>query len=237
MKEPIIMRVSGPLVVAKNCAGAKMYDVVAVSEKKLIGEIVELRQDLAFIQVYEETSGIGPGEPVYLSGQPLSVELGPGLIGSIYDGIQRPLDLIRDKTGDFISRGISLPGLNRQKRWHLQPLAKVGEIVETGDVLGQIQETALLLHKILVPVGMRGKLIEIKEGDFTVEETVARIETEKGVVEINCLQSWPVRKPRPVKEKLMPNEILTTGQRVIDTLFPIAKGGTACIPGPFGSGK
>ena len=237
MKEPIIIRVSGPLVVAKNCSVARMYDMVAVSKKKLIGEIVELKQDLAYIQVYEETAGIGPGEPVYLNGQPLSVELGPGLIGSIYDGIQRPLDLIRDKTGDFISRGISLPGLNRQKRWHLQPLAKVGENVGAGDVLGQIQETTLLLHKILVPVGMRGKLIEIKEGDFTVEETVARIETEKGVVDVNCLQLWPVRKSRPVKEKLMPNEILTTGQRVIDTLFPIAKGGTACIPGPFGSGK
>jgi len=236
-KGPIIIRVAGPLVVAKNCSGAKMYDVVAVSDKKLIGEIIELKEDLAFIQVYEETSGIGPGEPLYLSGQPLSVELGPGLIGSIYDGIQRPLDLIRDKTGDFISRGISLPGLGRAKRWHFQPLVKTGEILEAGDILGQIQETPLLLHKILVPPAIQGKIIEIKEGDFKVDETVALIQTAKGKYEVNCFQTWPVRKPRPVKEKLLPDEILTTGQRIIDTLFPIAKGGTACIPGPFGSGK
>lgn len=236
-KEPTIIRVSGPLVVAKNCSGAKMYDVVAVSDKKLIGEIIELREDLAYIQVYEETSGVGPGEPVYLSGQPLSVELGPGLIGSIYDGIQRPLDLIRNKSGDFISRGISLPGLNRGKRWHFQPLFKVGDIVEPGDILGQIQETSLLIHKVLVPPEIKGKITEIKEGDFKVDETIVWIETEKGVLEVKCFQSWPVRKLRPVKEKLMPNEVLTTGQRVIDTLFPIAKGGTACIPGPFGSGK
>jgi V/A-type H+-transporting ATPase subunit A len=237
MKEPTIIRVSGPLVIAQNCLGAKMYDVVAVSEEKLIGEIVELRGDLASIQVYEETSGIGPGEPVYLSGKPLSVELGPGLIGSIYDGIQRPLDLIRDKSGDFIGRGISLPGLNREKRWHFQPLLKTGEGVQAGDIIGQIQETELLAHKVLVPSGIQGKLIEIKEGDFTVEEIIARIETENGVRELKSFQAWPVRKLRPVKEKLMPNEVLTTGQRVIDTLFPIAKGGTACIPGPFGSGK
>lgn len=236
-KEPIIIRVAGPLVVAKNCSGAKMYDVVAVSDKKLIGEIIELKDDLAYIQVYEETSGVGPGEPVYLSGQPLSVELGPGLIGSIYDGIQRPLDLIRDKTGDFIRRGIALPGLNRDKRWHFQPVLEEGQMVEPGDILGQIQETPLLLHKILVPPGVSGKITEIKEGDFKIDETIALIQTAKGKHEVNCCQTWPVRKLRPVKEKLLPNEILTTGQRIIDTLFPIAKGGTACIPGPFGSGK
>lgn len=237
MERPTIIRVSGPLVVAKNCAGAKMYDVVAVSDKRLIGEIVELRQNLAYIQVYEETAGIGPGEPIYLSNQPLSVELGPGLISSIYDGIQRPLDLIRDESGDFISRGISLPALNRQKRWHFQPLFKIGQIVQSGDILGQIQETSLLLHKILVPPGIQGKIVEIREGDFKVDETIARIQTDEAIVEVKCFQTWPVRSPRPVKEKFLPDEILTTGQRVIDTLFPIAKGGTACIPGPFGSGK
>jgi len=237
MKEPVIIRVSGPLVIAKNCSGAKMYDVVAVSEKRLIGEIIELKEDAAFIQVYEETSGIGPGEPVYLSARPLSVELGPGLIGSIYDGIQRPLDLIREKSGDFVSRGISLPGLNRHRRWHFQPLLARGQIVSPGDILGQIQETPLLWHKILVPPGIAGKIIEIKAGDFNVDETIAKIETEKGVFEVKSFQSWPVRRARPVKEKIMPNEILVTGQRIIDTLFPIAKGGTACIPGPFGSGK
>jgi V/A-type H+-transporting ATPase subunit A len=238
MHKPTIIRVSGPLVVAKDCLGSKMYDVVAVSEEKLIGEIVELKDDLAFIQVYEETAGIGPGEPVYLSGRPLSVELGPGLVGSIYDGIQRPLDLIRAKSGDFIGRGISLPALNREKRWHFQPLLKTGEIVQRGDILGQIQETSLLLHKVLVPPDiLGGKVIEIREGDFSIEETLARIETEKGIFEVKGFQTWPVRKPRPVKEKLMPNEVLITGQRVIDTLFPVTKGGTACIPGPFGSGK
>ena len=224
-------------MVAKNCLGAKMYDVVAVSDKRLIGEVIELRGDSAFIQVYEETSGIGPGEPVYLSAKPLSVELGPGLIGSIYDGIQRPLDLIREKSGDFIGRGISLPGLDRQKRWHFKPLLQAGDNVESGDVLGQIQETVLLLHKILVPWGIQGRIIEIKEGDFKIDETITRIETANGIIDITCIQSWPVRKSRPVKEKLKPDEILTTGQRIIDTLFPIAKGGTACIPGPFGSGK
>lgn len=237
MKSPLIVRVSGPLVVAKNCTEARMFDLVAVSDKKLIGEIIELNGDQAYIQVYEETSGIGPGEPVYLSGKPLCVELGPGLIGSIYDGVQRPLNLLYEKTGSFIDRGISLPGLNRQKAWPFEPVAKKGDLVEPGDILGHVQETSLLVHKIMVPPGVTGKLTEIKKGDFTIEDTIAKVETGKGVVEIKSYQAWPVRKPRPIKQKQVPDEVLTTGQRVIDALFPIAKGGTACIPGPFGAGK
>jgi V/A-type H+-transporting ATPase subunit A len=214
-----------------------MYDMVRVSEKKLIGEIIELKNDLAYIQVYEETAGIGPGEPVYLTNEPLSVELGPGLVSSIYDGIQRPLNVIRGISGDFISRGIDLPALGIEKRWHFHPQAKKGEKVISGDILGVVEETALIQHKIMVPPGVSGELIEIKEGDFTVQDTIAKIKTEHGIKEITMRQRWPVRRPRPIKEKFAPGEPLTTGQRIIDTLFPIAKGGTACIPGPFGSGK
>jgi len=237
MKQAKIIKVSGPLVVASGCRGAKMYDMVRVSEKKLIGEIIELKNDLAFIQVYEETSGVGPGEPVYLANEPLSVELGPGLISSIYDGIQRPLDVIRNLTGDFISRGIDLPGLDYNKKWHFIAQVKNGQRVVAGDILGVVNETALIKHKIMVPAGISGELIEIKEGEFTVKDVIAKIKSDNQIHEIIMLQRWSVRKPRPVKEKLAPNELLTTGQRVIDTLFPIAKGGTACIPGPFGSGK
>ena len=233
-----IIKVSGPLVVASGCAGAKMYDMVRVSEKKLIGEIIELKNDLAYIQVYEETSGVGPGEPVYLTGEPLSVELGPGLIGSIYDGIQRPLDVIRGISGDYISRGLDVPGLDYNRRWHFVPRVPVGQRVAAGDILGIVDETALMRHKIMVPPGIMGEVIEIKEGDFNVKEIVAKIKTDnQEIKEINMLQRWSVRRPRPLKEKLSPDEPLTTGQRVIDTFFPIAKGGTACIPGPFGSGK
>jgi len=237
MKQPTIIKVSGPLVVASGCRGAKMYDMVRVSEKKLIGEIIELKEDLAYIQVYEETSGIGPGEPVYLTKEPLSVELGPGLIGAIYDGIQRPLNVIRDMSGDFISRGMDVPGLDHNKKWHFLPKAKAQEEVSGGDILGVVDETALIKHKIMVPPGINGQLIEIREGEFSVTEMIAKVKTPTGVKEIAMLQRWPVRKQRPVKEKFAPEEPLTTGQRVIDTLFPIAKGGTACIPGPFGAGK
>jgi len=237
MKNPKIIKVSGPLVVAAGCGGAKMYDIVRVSEQRLIGEIIELKGDLAYIQVYEETSGIGPGEPVYLTHQPLSVELGPGLIGSIYDGIQRPMDVIRNKCGDFVPRGIDVPALDENKKWQFKALAKTGQVVSSGDILGEIDETALIKHKIMVPAGVAGEIVEIKEGNLAVKDIVARIKTEQGIKEITLSQHWPVRRPRPVKEKFAPDEPLTTGQRVIDTFFPIAKGGTACIPGPFGSGK
>ncbi|MCX5702318.1 MAG: V-type ATP synthase subunit A [Candidatus Omnitrophica bacterium] len=238
MKQPKIIKVSGPLVVASGCRGAKMYDMVRVSEKKLIGEIIELKEDLAFIQVYEETSGVGPGEPVYLNNEPLSIELGPGLISSIYDGIQRPLNVIRNMSGDFISRGVDVPGLDYNRKWHFIPRAKTGQKVISGDILGTIKETVLIEHKIMVPADVTGEIIEIKEGDFTIKESVAKIKTaDTEIKEVTLSQRWPVRKARPIKEKFAPHEPLTTGQRVIDTLFPVAKGGTACIPGPFGSGK
>jgi len=237
MKQAKISRVSGPLVVAAGASGAKMYDMVRVSEKRLIGEIIELENDSAYIQVYEETAGIGPGEPVYLTNEPLSVDLGPGLIGSIYDGIQRPLDVIRKATGDFIPRGIDMPALDGAKKWHFTPQVKSGDKVSEGDILGVVKETPLILHKIMVPPGMSGEVAEIKSGDYTVKDEIAKIKTEKGVKGITLSQRWPARKARPVREKFAPDEPLTTGQRVIDTFFPIAKGGTACIPGPFGAGK
>jgi len=232
-----IIKVSGPLVVANGCRGAKMYDIVRVSEKKLIGEIVELKNELAYIQVYEETAGIGPGEIVYLTHEPLTVELGPGLVSSIYDGIQRPLEVIRTLSGDFIPRGMDVPGLNAEKKWHFVPQVKAGQIISAGDILGVVDETPLISHKIMVPAGASGEIIEIKEGNFTIKEPVAKIKTGSQTKEITMAQRWPVRIARPIKEKFSPAEPLTTGQRVIDTLFPIAKGGTACIPGPFGSGK
>ncbi len=237
MTDARIIKVSGPLVVAAGCRGSKMYDMVRVSEKKLIGEIVELKNDLAFIQVYEETAGIGPGEPVFLTRAPLSVELGPGLIGSIYDGIQRPLNVLRDATGDFISRGVEIPGLDAKKKWRFVPAMKAGRQVAAGDILGVVRETVLIEHRIMVPPGMKGELVKIKEGDFALQDVVARIRTDGGVRDIPMMQRWPVRQQRPIKEKLAPVEPLTTGQRVIDTFFPIVKGGTACIPGPFGAGK
>ena len=235
-----IVKVSGPLVVATDMPEANMYDVVKVSRQKLVGEIVELRGDLVYIQVYEETGGIGPGEPVTSTGQPLQVELGPGLIGAIYDGTQRPLDRIKEKTGEFITRGIDLPSLDRTKKWHFVPTVKPGTKVGEGDIVGTVQETPLVVHKIMVPPGIEGTIEKIKEGDFNIEETIAKIRetsNEKRITDLSMLQRWPVRKERPYKEKLSPNEPLSTGQRVIDTFFPIAKGGTACVPGPFGSGK
>lgn len=237
MRKGEITKVSGPLVVAKDMTGSKMYDVVRVSEERLVGEIIELSGDLASIQVYEDTSGIGPGEPVYMTDQPLFVELGPGLIESIYDGIQRPLDIIREKTGDNISRGIEIPALERDKKWHFKPLVKKGDAVGPGDIIGEIEETVLVVHKIMVPPGVHGKVKSIKEGTFLVTDTVCELTNGKNAVELSMLQRWPVRLPRPYKKRLAPTVLLSTGQRVIDTFFPVAKGGTACVPGPFGSGK
>lgn len=238
MKQGEIIRVAGPLVVASGCLGARMYDMVKIGELGLIGEIIELKEDLAFVQVYEDTTGIGPEEPVFLTGKPLSVELGPGLISSIYDGIQRPLDIIRRQKGDFVTRGVELPSLDRKKKWEFVPQLKKGQEVSPGDFLGKVEETPLVKHGIMVPSDAAGKVMEIKKGKFTVEEVVSRIQTKKGEVkEIKMFQTWPIRKNREVYERLMPDEPLTTGQRVLDTLFPIAKGGTACVPGPFGSGK
>jgi V/A-type H+-transporting ATPase subunit A len=237
MKQGKIIRVAGPLVVASGCLGAKMYDMVKIGEMGLIGEIIELREDKAFIQVYEDTTGIGPEEPVFLTGKPLSVELGPGLLSSIYDGVQRPLDIIQKEMGNYVTRGIEVPSLDREKKWHFSPLAEEGQDVVEGDFLGQVDETPLISHKIMVPPGIHGEVLDIKEGSFTVEDIVARIQTEKDAVSIKMYQVWSIRKNRKVQERLMPNEPLSTGQRVLDTLFPIAKGGTACVPGPFGSGK
>ncbi|MCK4419969.1 V-type ATP synthase subunit A, partial [Candidatus Aerophobetes bacterium] len=233
-----IIKIAGPLVVAENIPEARMYDVVRVGKERLIGEILEIRGNKASIQVYEETGGLKPGEPVESINQPLSVELGPGILGNIYDGIQRPLDLIKASEGDFISRGIEFPAINREKEWDFKPRVKEGEEVTPGDILGAVQETEIIEHRILVPLGIEGKVKEIRKGKIKVEDIIALIETGEGEEKkISMLQRWPVRKMRPYKKQLSPEEPLITGQRVIDTFFPIAKGGTACIPGPFGSGK
>lgn len=233
-----ILKVSGPLVVAEGMGTSRMYDVVKVSEKRLVGEIIGIEGDKASIQVYEDTGGIGPGEPVYPTHEPLSVELGPGLVEAIYDGIQRPLSDIAAKTGSFITRGIEIPALPRDKKWNFVPQAKKGQKVTAGDILGTVAETALIEHRIMVPPGIEGEIVEIGKGSFTVEDTVAVIKTADGKkVNIIMMQRWPVRKPRPYKRKYAPHEILTTGQRIIDTFYPLGKGGTACVPGPFGSGK
>ena len=237
MAEGRIIKVSGPLVVAEGMAEARMHEVVRVSEARLIGEIIELRGDRAWIQVYEETTGLGPGEPVYPTGAPLSVELGPGLIESIYDGIQRPLDVLRAQFGDRITRGVQAPGLSREKKWSFAAKAKVGDQVGPGDILGTVRETVLVEHRIMVPPGVAGELTAVENGEFTIEETVAKVKTATGEVPVTMLQRWPVRRGRPYVEKLSPDRPLLTGQRIIDTFFPVAKGGTACIPGPFGSGK
>lgn len=233
-----IERISGPLVVAKGMLGASMYDVVRVGDLELVGEIIELREDTASIQTYEETSGLKPGEPVVSTGAPLSVELGPGMIEQFYDGIQRPLHLIEDVArSHFISRGIAVPAIDRNKKWTFEPKVKKGDKVDSGDVLGTVQETVLVEHKIMVPYGIKGEVKEIRSGDFTVEEVVAVISDGERKHEIKMLTRWPVRKSRPVARRLPPVTPLTTGQRVVDTFFPIAMGGTACVPGPFGSGK
>ena len=238
MKTGRIIKVSGPLVVAEGMENANVYDVVRVSEKKLIGEIIEMRGDQASIQVYEETSGIGPGEEVFTTGEPLSVELGPGLIEAMFDGIQRPLKEYQEIAGDFLDKGVEVNPLNRDKKWEFEPVLSTGAEVETGDILGTVQETSVVSHKIMVPVGIKGTLKTIKSGSYTVVDTIAVIETEKGeLVEVQMMQKWPVRRGRKYKQKLNPEAPLITGQRVIDTFFPVTKGGTACVPGPFGSGK
>ena len=231
------VKISGPLIIAEGMADAKLYDVVRVSEKGLIGEIIELRGDKASIQVYEETSGLGPGEEVYSTGEPLSAELAPGLITGIFDGIQRPLTALYFKYGDRISRGVSVNNLDREKKWTFVPKVKVGDTVAEGDILGVVAETEIVEHRILVPVGYAGKVLSISEGEYTIEEPIAEINTANGKKSVAMLRKWPVRKGRPYKEKLSPDKPMVTGQRVIDTLFPIAKGGVAAVPGPFGSGK
>ncbi len=232
-----IVKISGPLIVAENMADCKMFDVVRVSEKKLIGEIIELRGDRASVQVYEETSGLGPGESVESTGEPLSVELAPGLIESIFDGIQRPLEKIYEKYGDRISRGISVHNLDREKKWTYHATAKVGDRVKPGDELGYVQETAVVRHKIMVPHGAEGEVVSNGDGEYNITETVAVLRSGDETREICMLQKWPVRKGRPYMEKMSPGMPMVTGQRVIDTLFPVAKGGVAAVPGPFGSGK
>ena len=233
-----IKKVAGPLVIAEGMRDANMFDVVRVSEQRLIGEIIEIHGDQASVQVYEETSGLGPGEPVESTGVPMSVELGPGLISNIYDGIQRPLEEIRAKIGNSLARGVEVPSLDRDKKWTFTPTAKVGDEVSAGDVLGTVQEPQVVLHKIMVPNGIIGTVKSISAGDFTVTDTVAVIETANGAEQkISLMQRWPVRVGRPYQRKLSPDMPLVTGQRVVDTLFPIAKGGVAAVPGPFGSGK
>ena len=238
MSKGTIKKVAGPLVIAEGMRDANMSDVVRVSNQRLIGEIIEMHGDEASIQVYEETSGLKPGEPVESTEEPLSVELGPGLIASIYDGIQRPLDDIMKVTGsNNLVRGVEVPALKRDKKWKFVPTVKVGDEVSGGDVLGTVKETIIVEQKIMVPPAMKGKVKEIKEGEFTVDETICVLETAEGDRELSMMQKWPVRKGRPYKKKLHPNMPLITGQRVIDCMFPIAKGGVAAVPGPFGSGK
>ncbi len=232
-----IKKVAGPLVIASGMRDANMSDVVRVSERRLIGEIIEMHGDEASIQVYEETSGLGPGEPVESTGAPMSVELGPGLITSIYDGIQRPLDDIMKISGNNLQRGVEVASLKRDKKWQFVPVAKVGDEVEAGDVLGTVQETQVVEQKIMVPYGVAGTVKEIKSGEFTVEEVVAVVTTKDGDKELTMMQKWPVRKGRPYVKKLPLDAPLVTGQRVVDMFFPIAKGGVAAVPGPFGSGK
>ncbi len=232
------VKVAGPLVVAENMAGTRMFDVVRVSENRLVGEIIVLRGDTASIQVYEETGGLGIGEPVYLTGAPLSVELGPGLLTAIFDGVQRPLDKIMKQEGDYITRGVEVPALSRDKKWHFLPKVKAGDKVVEGDIIGTVQETEIIEHRIMVPPGIFGTIEHIEEGEFTIVDTVCVLKDDNGVEKnITMLQRWPVRIPRPYKKKLKPQIPLISGQRILDTFIPVAKGGTACVPGPFGSGK
>ena len=238
MSKGTIKKVAGPLVIAQGMRDANMFDVVRVSSQRLIGEIIEMHGDEASVQVYEETSGLGPGEPVESMEVPLSVELGPGLIASIYDGIQRPLDDIMKATGsNNLKRGVEVPSLKRDKKWEFVPAVQAGDEVEAGDILGTVQETVVVVQKIMVPYGVKGTVKEIKGGEFTVEEAVAVIATQEGDRELTMMQKWPVRKGRPYLKKLPPETPLVTGQRVVDSFFPIAKGGVAAVPGPFGSGK
>ena len=238
MAKGLIKKVAGPLVIAEGMRDANMFDVVRVSDQRLIGEIIEMHGDQASIQVYEETSGLGPGEPVESTGAPLSVELGPGLIGSIFDGIQRPLVEIMEQTGSNLTRGVEIPSLKRDAVWHFVPTVEAGIKVMGGDIIGTVQESPIVVQKIMIPNGISGTLVSISEGDYTLNDTVAVVEKEDGTkVDITMLQKWPVRVGRPYKQKLSPDMPLVTGQRVIDALFPIAKGCVAAVPGPFGSGK
>ncbi len=237
MSNGTIKKIAGPLVIAKGMRDANMFDVVRVSERRLIGEIIEIHGDEASIQVYEETSGLAPGEPVESTGVPMSVELGPGLITSIYDGIQRPLDDIMKISGNNLQRGVEVPSLKRDLEWDFVPAKKAGDEVAPGDIIGTVQETEVVSHKIMVPVGIEGKITEIKAGKYKVTDMVATVETKDGPKQVGLMQKWPVRQGRPYKQKLSPNMPLVTGQRVVDTMFPIAKGGVAAVPGPFGSGK
>ena len=233
-----IVKVSGPLVMAENMGHASIQDICYVGDLGVIGEIIEMREDVASIQVYEETSGIGPGEPVRSTGEALSVELAPGLLAQMFDGIQRPLDVFAQQTqSHFLTRGVQLPALDHEKKWDFKPLAQVGDEVETGDVLGTVQETKVISHKIMVPPGVKGVLQEIYTGAFTIDETIALVQTEKEAHPVTMLQKWPVRRARPVREKRNPDAPMITGQRVIDTFFPVTKGGAAAVPGPFGAGK
>ena len=238
MKTGKIIKVAGPLVVAEGMEEANIFDMVKVGEKGLIGEIIEMRNDKASIQVYEETTGIGPGDPVITTGEPLSIELGPGLIESMFDGIQRPLDAFEKAANSpFLKKGVAVKSLNREKIWRFNPTEQVGDVVETGDIIGTVQETSVILHKIIIPYGIKGTIKEIKSGDFTIVDTVCVVETESGDKEVTLMQKWPARKGRPYARKLKPDAPMTTGQRVIDTFFPVAKGGAAAVPGPFGAGK
>jgi V/A-type H+-transporting ATPase subunit A len=237
MSSAIISGISGSVVVATGIENAQMFDVVRIGELGLLGEIIRLEGDKATIQVYEDTTGLRPGEKVVNTRKPLSIQLGPGLLTSIYDGIQRPLPILRDKSGDFISRGIFIPALDQEKKWDFVPTKKNGDSVSQGDIIGEVQETPLISHKIMIPFGITGQLSEIKEGKYTVNENVAKVKTNNAVVDIGLSNWWSVRVPRPVLRKLPPESPLLTGQRVLDTFFPVAKGGTAAIPGPFGSGK
>ena len=237
MSTAIVSRISGPVVVATDIEQAQMYDVVRIGELGLLGEIIRLEGNKATIQVYEDTTGLRPGEKIVNTRRPLSIQLGPGLLKSIYDGIQRPLDILRKESGDFISRGKIIPALDQLKKWEFVPIKKKGENVSQGEIIGEVQETPLIRHKIVVPFGIHGQLSEITEGNYTVSENVAQIKTNSGVIDVGLSNWWMVRKPRPVLNKLPPSSPLLTGQRVLDTFFPIAKGGTAAIPGPFGSGK
>lgn len=239
MKEGKILKVSGPLVVANGMKDAQMYEVVRVSEEKLMGEIIELDGDNASIQVYEETTGIGPGDPVYRTGETMSVTLGPGLLESIYDGIQRPLKLIEEQAGPYITRGIDVPGLDMEKKWDFKSIVAKGDTVEAGDIIGEVPETTLIMHKVMVPPTIKKATIEdIKSGSFNITETICTVKDENGKShDLQMMQRWSIRQPRPVKRKTIPNEPLVTGTRILDTLFPMAKGGAGCIPGPFGAGK
>lgn len=232
-----IVKVAGPLIVAEGLKNCKMFDVVRVSDKNLIGEIIELRGDRASIQVYEETGGLGTGEDVVSTNEPLSVELGPGIIEGIYDGIQRPLNKLVEATGDRIARGVSMSALDREKKWKFVPKVAKGDKVSSGDIIGTVQENKVVEHRIMVPFGVEGTVSKIQEGEFTIDEVVCVVKTDKGDKKLTMTQKWPVRKGRPYKTKMSPVTPLVTGQRVIDTFFPVAKGGAACIPGPFGSGK